>query len=35
MSFIVNHDGQVYERDLGPDGAKKAAATTTYDPGPG
>ncbi len=35
MSFMVNHDGQVYERDLGPDGAKKAAGTTTYDPGPG
>jgi hypothetical protein len=35
MSFIVNHDGQVYERDLGPDSAKKAAAMTTYDPGPG
>jgi Protein of unknown function (DUF2950) len=35
MSFMVNHDGQIYERDLGPDGAKKAAATTTYDPGPG
>jgi hypothetical protein len=35
MSFIVNHYGQVYERDLGPDSAKKAAAMTTYDPGPG
>jgi hypothetical protein len=35
MSFMVNHDGQVYERDLGPDTAKKAAAMTTYDPGPG
>jgi hypothetical protein len=35
MSFMVNHDGQVYERDLGPSSATKAAAMTTYDPGPG
>jgi hypothetical protein len=35
MTFIVNHEGQVYERDLGPDSAKKAAALSTYDPGPG
>jgi hypothetical protein len=34
-SFIVNHDGQVYERDLGPKSAEKAAATKTFDPGPG
>lgn len=33
-SFMVSHAGQVYERDLGPDGAKKAAATTSFDPGP-
>ena len=35
MSFIVNHHGQVYERDLGPDSATKAAAMKSYDPGPG
>jgi hypothetical protein len=35
MSFIVSHDGQVYERDLGPEGAEKAAATKAFDPGPG
>jgi hypothetical protein len=35
MSFIVNHDGQVYERDLGPHGADKAAATKFFDPGTG
>jgi hypothetical protein len=35
MSFIVSHDGQVYERDLGPKSADKAAVTTTFDPGPG
>jgi len=35
MSFMVNHDGQVYERDLGPNTAAKAAATKTFDPGPG
>jgi hypothetical protein len=34
-SFMVSHDGQVYERDLGPDGATKASATTSFDPGPG
>jgi hypothetical protein len=34
-SFIVNHEGQVYERDLGPKSAEKAAATRTFDPGPG
>jgi len=34
-SFLLSHDGQVYERDLGPDTAKKAAATSSFDPGPG
>jgi hypothetical protein len=34
-SFMVSHDGQVYERDLGPDGAAKAAAMQSFDPGPG
>ncbi|QBY53055.1 DUF2950 domain-containing protein [Cupriavidus oxalaticus] len=35
MSFIVSHKGQVYERDLGPNSAAKAAATKTFDPAPG
>ena len=35
MTFMVNHDGQVHERDLGPNTAAKAAAMKTYDPGPG
>jgi hypothetical protein len=34
-SFMVSHAGQVYERDLGPDSARKAKETTTFDPGPG
>lgn len=34
-SFMVSHDGQVYERDLGPDSAAKAAATKSFDPAPG
>ena len=34
-SFLLSHDGKVYERDLGPDTAKKAAATLSFDPGPG
>jgi hypothetical protein len=35
MTFIVNHDGVVYEKDLGPDTAKLARAITRFDPGPG
>jgi len=34
-SFMVSHAGQVYERDLGPDGAAAARAMTWFDPGPG
>jgi hypothetical protein len=34
MTFITNHDGVVYERDLGPDTEKIARAMTTFDPGP-
>jgi len=34
-SFIVSHDGVVYQRDLGPDTAAKARAITRFDPGPG
>jgi hypothetical protein len=34
-SFMVSHAGQVYERDLGPDGAATASAMKSFDPGPG
>ena len=33
-TFIMNHQGIVYERDLGDDTAKLAAAMIAYDPGP-
>jgi hypothetical protein len=32
MTFIVNHDGVVYQKDLGPDSADIAAAVTQFDP---
>jgi len=32
MTFIVNHYGDVYEADLGPETAKLAAAVTEYNP---
>jgi hypothetical protein len=32
MTFMVNQDGVVYEQDLGPDTATKAAAITIYNP---
>ena len=32
MSFIVSQDGVVYEKDLGPDTAARAAAITRFDP---
>lgn len=35
MTFMINHDGVVYEKDLGPDTANLARATTRFDPGPG
>jgi hypothetical protein len=34
-TFIVGHDGVVYERDLGPDTARIVSEMTRYDPGPG
>ncbi|AEI82503.1 hypothetical protein CNE_BB1p10950 (plasmid) [Cupriavidus necator N-1] len=34
-SFMVSHDGRVFERDLGPDSAAKAVAIRSFDPGPG
>jgi hypothetical protein len=35
MSFIVNHDGVVYSKDLGPDTAKAASAIAAFDPDSG
>jgi hypothetical protein len=35
MTFIVNQDGVVYEKDLGADTARIAAGITQFDPGPG
>ncbi|MWV13032.1 DUF2950 family protein [Pseudomonas sp. R-28-1W-6] len=32
MSFMISHDGQVFEKDLGPDGAKLAAGMSRFDP---
>jgi hypothetical protein len=32
MTFIVNHDGVVYEKDLGPETGKIASAITKFDP---
>jgi hypothetical protein len=34
MTFIVNHDGVVFSKDLGPDTARTAAAIATFDPDP-
>ena len=31
-TFMVSHDGQVWERDLGPQTAREAAAITTFNP---
>lgn len=35
MTFLVNHYGVVYERDLGPTTSEVAAAMTEYNPGEG
>ncbi|HSQ80636.1 MAG TPA: DUF2950 domain-containing protein [Casimicrobiaceae bacterium] len=35
MTFMVNHDGVVYQKDLGPETAKIARRITRFDPGPG
>ena len=34
MTFIINQQGRVYEKNLGPNTAKSAAAMTVYDPDP-
>ena len=33
MTFIVNQEGQVFEKNLGPDTAKKVARLHSFDPG--
>jgi hypothetical protein len=33
-SFMISHDGQLYESDLGPNSEAKAIAITSFDPGP-
>ena len=35
MSFMISHDGIVYEQDLGPESASEAEAMHSFDPGPG
>jgi hypothetical protein len=35
MSFIVNHDGIVYQKDLGPDTQTLATKMSAYDPDAG
>ncbi len=35
QTFQVNHDGLVYQKDLGPETGKIASAMTLYDPGKG
>ena len=32
MTFVVNHDGVVYQKDLGPDTAAAVRAITRFDP---
>lgn len=32
MSFMISHDGQVFEKDMGPDSDKQALAMTLFDP---
>ena len=35
MTFLVSHNGKVYERNLGKDSTAIGAKMTTFDPGPG
>ncbi len=35
MTFIVNQDGVVFQRDLGPNTATIAPSIEAFDPGPG
>lgn len=35
MTFIVNHEGIVYQKDMGPKTSETASAMKAFDPGPG
>ena len=35
MTFLVNHDGTIYQRDLGPGTKNAAVALKSFNPGPG
>lgn len=35
MTFMVNHNGKIYEKDLGKDSENIGAKMTVFDPGPG
>jgi hypothetical protein len=35
MTFLVNHDGVVYQKDLGPDTKSIAEGMKVFDPGKG
>ncbi|HUN69980.1 MAG TPA: DUF2950 family protein, partial [Burkholderiales bacterium] len=35
MTFIVNHNGKIYEKDLGKNSAALGAKMTSFDPGAG
>ena len=35
MTFIVNSNGKIFEKNLGPTSAAIAEKMTTFDPGPG
>ena len=35
MTFMTNHEGTVFQQDLGPDTEKQAKAIQLFDPGPG
>ena len=32
MTFLINHKGEVFERDLGPDTGRIAAGMTSFNP---
>jgi hypothetical protein len=34
MTFIVNQDGQLYQKDLGPNTGRTALALKSFDPDP-
>jgi hypothetical protein len=34
MTFIINQQGKVYQKNLGPKTTAKASTMTTYDPSP-